>query len=136
MPKRGCDFEKWFQNETAFQHARMRYSEPRGLDNRFTVEQNVHIDCARALGTAAASTASCAFDPFDDGQKLQREIMRFAPGDEIQEPRLIEHILRLGFVEGRAPEHANPFGLEAIQSFFDILPTVPEIRSEREVNGL
>jgi hypothetical protein len=105
----------------------MGYGQLRDIDHGFAIEQNVHIDCARALRTVARSTASRALNSLDDGQELQGEVSGFAGCNEIQEPRLIGHLLRFGFVEGRWPEHVNPFGFETIQSFFDIPSTVSEI---------
>jgi hypothetical protein len=132
----GSDFEQGLENESPLQHVGMRNDELRHLYDVVAIEKEVDVDKARPLGTACASAATFAFDPLQDREKLQWERTGLGGCRDIEKPGLVLDILRFGFVKGRPDDDVDVFGFEASQSLLNILPTVAEIRSQREVDRL
>src|SRR6266849_2466837 len=62
--------------------------------------------------------------------------MRFRPHNTIQEPRLLPQIHRLGLVERRYPCNRHTRMRQFINRRAQILFPLPDIGSQREINGL
>lgn len=113
MPKIGGELDERLENEAALQHSGMGNRQVRRFDDVLSVEQDVQVDGARALGASSAHSTSFPFHAQENGEELQREVAGLADGNDIQKPGLVFEILRFGFVEGGDSGNLDVLGVEA-----------------------
>src|SRR5882724_2043134 len=91
-------------------------------------QQNIDIDHAWPPPDGTRSfPAEFTFNPLDDAEQLHGEIPRLALHGQIQKPRLLNHILRLGFVHRRPRTDPHPVVVQRFDRPLKVLLTSPNI---------
>ena len=97
-----------------FEHPRMWNCELWGRHDDVSKQQNIDIDRAwpPAHSTRSAFPAEFALNALDHSQQLQRKIPRLAFNNQVQKPSLLNHALRLCFVNRRLRKNVNVLSLQ------------------------
>lgn len=99
MPQVRGEFGQGLQDEAALRQARVWNFQAACRDNRVAVEQDIHVDDARAVGMRRDPSKS-QLDRAQVGEELLGGQAGFDLDHLIQEPILVDEIARLGFVNG------------------------------------
>lgn len=93
------DFGQRLENEAPLVHLRMRNGEARLRDRTVAIQDDVDIDLSWAPPFAPDSSHG-GFNLQQGAEQLARSLISLKDGDTIQEPGLLLHGHRLGFIDG------------------------------------
>ena len=100
------------------------------------VQENIDINSAGTSGEGMpiAGSAQIALDSLQDCEELQRKQASLTLHNYVQEPGLVGHILRLGFVNGRAVHNLDVFLCQAAEGVLKIPSPITKVRSEGQID--
>ena len=135
MAQRGGNFRQRNEDETPFEHARMRNLQFRRIQCFVTVEKNVQIDEPRALRNGF-SAPHARFNDVQGAEKVQGIEFGGAFECGIKEPVLVEIVKRFGFIDAgdTADVHAE-FG-EMLKRGAEVFLAFPDVGAEGDINGV
>ena len=122
------------EDEVSLEHARMGDLEIGCGDDFVSVKEDVEVDQARAFGERFLA-AHLRFDFAERSEKLNSRKIGLRLEDGVEEPRLVEIIDRLGFVDaGKFCDVDTGFS-EETNGFAQVFLAVANVGAEREVDG-
>src|SRR4029077_4656762 len=110
-------------------HSRMRNLQLTSVDDEVSEQEHIDVDRARAFRNSALATHS-QFDGLKAREQEPGEKLRLPFHNEVQKPRLVMEVLRLGFINRGSTQDVNPRGLEPLQRREQVLLTVAEVGTE------
>ena len=100
MPDLGRNLRQRHEHESALGHERVRDRQLGRVQHQIVVEQDVHVDQARAVAEGS-QPPHALLNLLDKAQQLVRRKLRSGPAGDVDEGRLLGVADRSGLVAGR-----------------------------------
>jgi len=100
MTDLGSNLDQRLENEPTLMHSRMRNPESMFVDDKVSEQHDININVAGAF-FAHADSAHHRFDLQNELEQVFWRLCGLNRGHAIEKPRLVGHIDRLRFVQGR-----------------------------------
>src|SRR5580704_10303991 len=126
------DLSQRFQHKSALAHTGMRNRQTRVVDNQTAKQQNVDVDNARTFFLRSLPP-HLLLNLENPGEQFLRRSLRNQRNSTIQKPSLRGEFHRFGFVERRNRGHVAQ-STQAIDSYFKIFRSLPNIRPQRKID--